>query len=71
MPPFIRTKAFLEKKDRPTGATLGEPTFHTFPYKTSENSYFCKTVNVWNTLLREIINIESADRFKKQLSQYT
>ena len=34
--PFYTDKNFLEKKDRPTRATLGEPAFHTFPYKTSQ-----------------------------------
>ena len=34
--PFYTDKGFLEEKDRPTRATLGEPTFHTFPYKTSQ-----------------------------------
>ena len=34
--PFYTDKSFLEKKNRPTRATLGEPTSHTFPYKTSQ-----------------------------------
>ena len=34
--PFCMDKSFLENKDRPTRATLGEPTSHTFPYKTSQ-----------------------------------
>ena len=33
--------------------------------ETHKNSYFCRTVKDWNALPSEIVNIKSADRFKK------
>ena len=38
--------------------------------ETYENSYFCRTVKDWNALPSEIVNIKSADRFKKVLFEY-
>ena len=36
--------------------------------ETCKNSYFCRTFKNWNALPSEIVNIKSADRFKKVLS---
>ena len=38
--------------------------------ETYKNSYFCRTVKDWNALPSEIVNIKSADRFKKVLFEY-
>ena len=38
--------------------------------ETCKNSYFCRTVKDWNALPSEIVNIKSADRFKKVLFEY-
>ena len=38
--------------------------------ETYENSYFCRTVKDWDALPSEIVNIKSADRFKKVLFEY-
>ena len=35
-----------------------------------KNSYFCRTVKDWNALPSEIVNIKSADSFKKVLFEY-
>ena len=41
------------------------------PGSAPENSYFCRlTVKDWNALPSEIVNIKSADRFKKVLFEY-
>ena len=44
-----------------------EPLSNTETYK---NSYFCRTVKDWNASPIEIVNIKSADRFKKVLVEY-
>ena len=38
--------------------------------ETYKNSYFCRTVKDWNALPSKIVNIKSADRFKKVLFEY-
>ena len=38
--------------------------------ETYKNSYFCRTVKDWNVLPSDIVNIKSADRFKKVLFEY-
>ena len=38
--------------------------------RSNVNSYFCRTVKDWNALPSEIVNIKSADRFKKVLFEY-
>ena len=38
--------------------------------ETYKNGYFCRTVKDWNALPSEIVNIKSADRFKKVLLEY-
>ena len=38
--------------------------------ETYKNTYFCRTVKNWNALPSEIVNIKSADRFKKVLFEY-
>ena len=44
-----------------------EPLPNTETYK---NSSFCRTVKDWNALPSKIVNIKSADRFKKVLFEY-
>ena len=35
-----------------------------------KNSYFCRTVKDWTVLPSEMVNIKSADRFKKVLFEH-
>ena len=38
--------------------------------ETYKNSYFCRTIKDWNALPSEIVNIKSADQFKKVLFEH-